>query len=58
VETEVTTFDSVQEALAAVVALEGRWREDGRWFRYVEYLESGGRSLTRSHLVVKARRRR
>lgn len=57
VDTEVTTFGSVEEALAAVVTCEDRWRQDGRWFRYVEYLERGGRQLTRSHLIVKARRR-
>ncbi len=57
VDTEVTTFGSVEEALAAVVTFEDRWRQDGRWFRYVEYLERGGRQLTRSHLIVKARRR-
>ncbi len=57
VDTEVTTFESVEQALAAVVGLEDRWRQDGRWFRYLEYLEHGGRSLTRSHLIVKARKR-
>jgi SAM-dependent methyltransferase len=57
VDTEVTSFGSLEEALAAVVALQDRWRQDGRWFRYVQYLEQGGRQLTRSHLVVKARRR-
>ncbi len=58
VDTEVKTFGSVEEALAAVVGVEDRWRQDGRWFRYIEYLEQGGRALTRSHLIVKARRRR
>lgn len=57
VETEVKTFGSVEEALAAVIGLEERWRQDGRWFHYIKYLEQGGRQLTRSHLVVKARRR-
>lgn len=57
VETEVKTFRSVEEALAAVVGLEERWRQDGRWFHYIKYLEQGGRELTRSHLIVKARRR-
>ncbi|MBI4247098.1 MAG: class I SAM-dependent methyltransferase [Candidatus Rokubacteria bacterium] len=54
---EVRTFTSVEEALAAVVGLEERWRADGRWFYYLRYLEAGGRSLTRSSLRVKARRR-
>jgi SAM-dependent methyltransferase len=56
VEAEVQRFGSVEEALAAAVGLEERWRADGRWFRYIEFLENGGRTLTRSHLVAKARR--
>jgi SAM-dependent methyltransferase len=56
VEREVHRFASVEEGLAAAVGLEDRWRADGRWFRYIAFLESGGRTLTRSHLVVKARR--
>jgi SAM-dependent methyltransferase len=56
VERGVTTFGSVEEALAAVVALEERWKVDGRWFHYIRFLEEGGRTLTRSHLLVKARR--
>ncbi|HET9490313.1 MAG TPA: class I SAM-dependent methyltransferase [Methylomirabilota bacterium] len=57
VEREVRTFDSLESALAAVVAFEDRWRADGRWFRYIGYLEDGGRQLTRAWLIVKARRR-
>jgi SAM-dependent methyltransferase len=56
VEQEVRRFASVEEGLAAAVGLEDRWRADGRWFRYIAFLESGGRTLTRSHLLVKARR--
>jgi hypothetical protein len=56
VEREVRRFASVEEGLAAAVGLEDRWRTDGRWFRYIAFLESGGRTLTRSHLLVKARR--
>ncbi len=56
VEREVRTFGSVEEALAAVLGLEERWKVDGRWFHYIRFLEEGGRTLTRSHLVVKARR--
>src|SRR6266852_5219569 len=56
VEQEVRRFASVEEGLAAAVGLEDRWRTDGRWFRYITFLESGGRTLTRSHLLVKARR--
>jgi SAM-dependent methyltransferase len=55
-EREERAFASVEEALAAVVGLEDRWRSDGRWFRYIKFLEDGGRTLTRSHLLVKARR--
>ena len=53
---DVRRFGSVEEALAAAVGLEERWRADGRWFRYIEFLEKGGRTLTRSHLLAKARR--
>lgn len=56
VEAEVQEFGSVEEALAAAVGLEERWRADGRWFRYIAFLESGGRTLTRSHLIAKGRR--
>lgn len=57
VDRRVQTFGSVEEGLAAAVALQERWKTDGRWFRYVEFLEGGGRTLTRSHLVCFARRR-
>lgn len=57
VEREVRQFASVEEGLAAAVGLEDRWRADGRWFGYIRFLEEGGRTLTRSHLLVKARRR-
>jgi SAM-dependent methyltransferase len=56
VERQVKTFESVEAALAAVLGLEERWRLDGRWFHYIRFLEEGGRTLTRSHLIVKARR--
>jgi len=57
VEREVTRFGSVEEGLAAAVGLADRWWADGRWHRYLAYLESGGRTLTRSHLIVTARKR-
>jgi len=56
VERDVRRFGSVEEALAAAIGLQERWRADGRWFRYVKFLEEGGRTLTTSHLIVKARR--
>jgi hypothetical protein len=57
VEREVTEFSSVEQGLAAAIALEEKWKSDGRWFRYIKFLEDGGRTLTRAHLIVKARRR-
>jgi len=57
VERHVETFGSVEAALAAVVGLEERWKVDGRWFHYIKFLEEGGRTLTRAHVVAKARRR-
>jgi len=56
VEREVKEFATVEEGLAAAVGLEDRWRIDGRWYRYIGFLEAGGRTLTRSHVIVKARR--
>ncbi|MBI4636904.1 MAG: class I SAM-dependent methyltransferase [Candidatus Rokubacteria bacterium] len=56
VEREVRAFASVEEGLAAAGAFEEKWKAEGRWSRYVKFLEEGGRTLTRSHLVVKARR--
>jgi ubiquinone/menaquinone biosynthesis C-methylase UbiE len=56
VERDVREFRSVEEALAAAVALEERWRADGRWFRYIEFLEQGGRTLTHALIVAKGRR--
>jgi SAM-dependent methyltransferase len=55
VERDVRRFGSVEEGLAAAVGLEDRWKADGRWFRYIAFLESGGRTLTRSHLLLTAR---
>ena len=56
VEQEVQRFDSVEAALAAAIGLQERWKSDGRWFHYMRFLEEGGRTLTRSHLIVKARK--
>ena len=56
VERDVQTFTSVEQALAAAIGLQERWKADGRWFRYIKFLEEGGRTLTRSHLIVRARR--
>ena len=56
VEQDVHRFDSVEAALAAAIGLQERWQADGRWFHYVRFLEEGGRTLTRSHLIARARR--
>jgi SAM-dependent methyltransferase len=56
VEQEVQRFPSVESALAAAIGLQERWKSDGRWFHYMKFLEEGGRTLTRSHLIVKARK--
>jgi SAM-dependent methyltransferase len=57
VERHVERFASADEALARVAPLESRWRAHGRWDPYRAYVAAGGRQLTRSHLIVKARRR-
>jgi SAM-dependent methyltransferase len=56
VEREVQRFGSVEEALAGAIGLEEKWRADGRWFRYIKFLEEGGRTLTRAHVLARARR--
>ena len=56
VEQDVQRFESVEQGLAAAIGLSEKWKSDGRWFRYIKFLEDGGRTLTRSHLVAKARR--
>ena len=56
VEHDVRTFRSLEEALAAAIGLQERWKSDGRWVRYLKFLEDGGRTLTHSSLIVKARR--
>ena len=57
VDRDVQTFTSLEHGLAAAIGVEEKWRTDGRWVRYLKFLEEGGRTLTRSYLVVKARRR-
>jgi SAM-dependent methyltransferase len=56
VEQDVQRFESVEQGLAAAIGLSEKWKSDGRWFRYIKFLEDGGRTLTRSQLVAKARR--
>lgn len=56
VEQEIETFESVEHGLAAAIGLAEKWKSDGRWFHYIRFLEEGGRTLTRSHLVARARK--
>src|SRR3989475_696150 len=55
-EREVAALEPVARALGAGVALRARWKADGGCFRYVKFLEEGGRTLARARLVVKARK--
>jgi len=57
VERDIRDFPSLEAALAAAVSFEDRWKADGRWYAYIDFLERGGRTLTRSHLLVRARKR-
>lgn len=56
VEQDVTRFTSETEALAEVASLRSRWEPDGRWAAWERFVAGGGRTLTRSRLVVLARR--
>ena len=57
VERGVKEFASEAEALLVLLDLRPKWEADGRWANYLAYLRAGGRELTRSHILVKARRR-
>ncbi len=48
--------DDLEKASRELHDIQERWKQDGRWFRYVKFLEDGGRTLTRAQLVVKARK--
>jgi len=56
VERDVAEFRSVDEGLHVAAPLRRKWEGDGRWKTFVEFLRAGGRTLTRSHVIVKARR--
>jgi SAM-dependent methyltransferase len=56
IERDVAAFATVEDGLAAAAGVKEKWQADGRWPRYVKALEAGARTLTRAHLVVKARR--
>ncbi len=53
---EVAQFETVEQGIAAAGSLKAQWKQDGRWPRYVKFLQEGGRTLTRARLVVRARR--
>lgn len=57
VEQEVIRFASAEEAMARLEGLRARWEASGRWAAYQSYLAGGGRSLTESRMICKARRR-
>jgi len=56
VEKDVKEFPSVEAALAAAIGMSEKWKSDGRWFRYIKFLEDGGRTLTRSHIIARGRK--
>src|SRR5207244_5916706 len=47
VDADVRRFDSVEEGLALAIGMQEKWRADGRWVRYLRYLEDGGRTVTK-----------
>jgi len=57
VERDVVEFISMDEAIWAIEGMKPKWQADGRWATFMTYLKQGGRQLTRSHLIVKARKR-
>lgn len=57
VEQEVIRFASAEEARRHLAGLRAKWEASGRWAAYEAYLAGGGRALTESRLIVKARRR-
>lgn len=56
VEREVLRFESEDEARAAADRFRAKWEADGRWANWERFLAEGGRTLTESRLVARARR--
>ncbi|MFQ5888123.1 MAG: class I SAM-dependent methyltransferase [Candidatus Hydrothermarchaeales archaeon] len=57
VEKEKIEFRSRKEALDYFNdRTKIRWQRDGRWSTFLSFLDEGGRSITKSRLVVKARK--
>ena len=60
VEKEVLYFARQEEGLSYLesAGIAEKWRADGRWDGFLNYLEGGGRELTTgARVLVKARRR-
>ena len=56
VERAVVAFESEAAAREAAERFRSKWEADGRWAGWERFLAEGGRTLTESRLVVKARR--
>ncbi len=56
VEREVVRFESADEAKTHAGRFRAKWEADGRWAGWEQFLASGGRTLTESRVVVRARR--
>lgn len=56
VEQTVTRFSSVDEAREGAARFREKWEADGRWAGWERFLAEGGRTLSESRLVVRARR--
>ncbi|HEV8311345.1 MAG TPA: class I SAM-dependent methyltransferase [Methylomirabilota bacterium] len=56
VERDVARFESAESALQATARFRPKWEADGRWPAWERFLAEGGRTLTESRLVIRARR--
>lgn len=56
VEQELTSFASREEAEAYAARFRQKWKADGRWTGWEQFLADGGLTLTESRLVTLARR--
>lgn len=56
VERRVQRFGTAEEAMAYAARFRTRWVADGRWDGWERFVADGGRTLTESRLVVRARR--
>jgi len=56
IEREVAEFGSADAARAATERFREKWEASGRWAGWERFLAGGGRTLTESRLVARARR--